>query len=447
MTDTRSRHALVIAGSRYADPRLRELRSPHVDATRLATVLANPSIGGFAVETAIDEEDGELRRRIARFFDGRSYDDLLLLHISCHGVQDENGDLHLAAANTETGLLSATSLSAVWVSQQMERSYSKKIVLLLDCCFSGAFPFGFQARAGGDVGVKHHLGGRGRVVITASSAMEYAWEGDRVSGTPRPSVFTEAVLTGLETGAADRNGDSVITVDELYSYVCEHVQRRTPHQRPQMMSDVEGTLEIARAAGPRSRPRASWTPPVADDVPRAAPPPPPPPPVQERPVGAAAPASAVSLPRASDRTVAALIDGPLVALLGGLIALVAVIPLALLSTTSTATSAFALLALPFGGAAYPALLAVVLHRERTLGQQARSLRVLAAGRDEAPELWRLALREMLKWSSLLLLSFAGFLIFALASRRVRRYLRERTATDTYYDHLAGTRLVRETRPG
>ncbi len=465
MTPTGSRHALVIAGSRYEDPRLRELRSPAVDAMRLAAVLANPAIGGFAVETAVDERDGELRRRVARFFSDRRSDDLLLLHVSCHGVQDENGDLHLATTNTETGLLSATSLPAAWVSQQIERSYSKKIVLFLDCCFSGAFPFGFRARAGDDVAVKRHLGGRGRVVITASSAMEYAWEGDRVSGAPCPSVFTEAILEGLETGAADRNGDSWVTVDELYDYVYDSVQRRTPHQRPQMMSDIEGTLQIARTAGARQWQQDSTPgetgpqpgqrtppqePPPQEPPPQEPPPQEPPPqepPPQEPPPQEPPPQEPqFSSPRASDRAVAALIDTLAVAFVVLPFALVAV-PLGRLTGAPTIGGIFVLIALLSGGAGYVALLAVLLNRDRTLGQQARSLRVLAADRDEVPELWRRMLRETLKWSSMLLLwSFAGLLLVGLASRRVRRYLRGQSSTNLFYDHLAGTRLVRETLP-
>ncbi|HXE45423.1 MAG TPA: caspase family protein [Conexibacter sp.] len=435
MTLPGSRHALVIAGSRYTDPRLRELRSPAVDAARLAAVLADPDIGAFAVETAIDEHDGELRRRIARFFSDRRSDDLLLLHISCHGVQDENGELHLATTNTETGLLSATSLPAAWISQQIERSYSKKIVMLLDCCFSGAFPFGVRARAGDDVPVKRHLGGRGRVVITASSAMEYAWEGDRLSGAPRPSIFTEAILDGLETGAADRNGDGLVSVDELYDYVFDSVQQRTPHQRPQMMSDIEGTLQIAR----RARSRSSWTPP-ADEPPPEPPPPEPPPP--ERPPEQVQ----RSRPHWRDRAVAALIDAPLALLVGSVAAFVVAVPLTVVATPSTVGVIFFLTVLPLGGGTYAALLAVLLHRDRTLGQQARSLRVLAADRDEAPELWRRALREALKWTSLWLWGFASFLLYALVFRRVRRYLRDLGSKDPYYDRMAGTRLVQETVP-
>src|SRR5260370_1141253 len=82
--------------------------------------------------------------------------------------------------------------------------------------------------------VEGHLGGHGRAISTASSAMEYAFEGDEVTGEGRPSVFTAAVVKALETGEADRDQDRWISVRELYDYVCDEVREVTPHQRPNL---------------------------------------------------------------------------------------------------------------------------------------------------------------------------------------------------------------------
>jgi len=78
--------------------------------------------------------------------------------------------------------------------------------------------------------------------------MEYAFEGEELSGEGKPSVFTTAVVRGLESGEADRDQDRLISVDDLYDYVCEHVREVTPHQRPNMLSHLEGALYIARSS-------------------------------------------------------------------------------------------------------------------------------------------------------------------------------------------------------
>ena len=75
-------------------------------------------------------------------------------------------------------------------------------------------------RASGDVNVLDSFpqgrpgGGRGRAVITASNAMEYAFEGDRLADDQhrRPSVFTGTLVEGLATGDADRDEDGLVSL-------------------------------------------------------------------------------------------------------------------------------------------------------------------------------------------------------------------------------------------
>jgi Caspase domain len=242
------RHALIVATAHYSDPKLQQLRAPAADAERLAEVLSDPAKGDFDVEVLLDESQATVARRIASFFRDRRPDDLLFLHFSCHGVKDDRGDLYLAAADTEIDLLSATGVSAAWLNDQITRTRSKRTVVLLDCCFSGSFPFGMRARAGASVDAPEQLQGRGRAIITASSAMEYAYEGEQLQGEGRPSVFTEAVVEGLDTGQADLDHDQLVSVDDLYNYVYEWVRDRTPSQTPNKKSDLEGPLYLARSS-------------------------------------------------------------------------------------------------------------------------------------------------------------------------------------------------------
>ncbi len=249
MTTTRlTRHALIVATANYDDSRLAQLRSPAADAEGLAEVLSDPDRGDFDVQIGIDETHADLTRKIALFFRDRIPNDLLLLHLSCHGVKDENGELYLAAADTDLDLLSATGISAAWLNERIDRTRSRRTVLLLDCCFSGSFPAGVRHRAGDAMDAPGQLQGRGRAIITASNAMEYAYEGDELTGEGRPSYFTEAVVEGLRTGKADLDMDHLVSIDDLYHYVYDRVRERTPHQTPSIKSDVEGVLYLARSS-------------------------------------------------------------------------------------------------------------------------------------------------------------------------------------------------------
>ena len=129
-------------------------------------------------------------------------------------------------------------------------------MLLLDCCYGGAFERGMVARAAGDVDVGMQFpqeelsAGRGRAVITASSAMEYAFEGSRLQGAttvPQPSVFTRALTDGLRTGSADRDQDGMVGLGELYDHVYDRVREVNPRQTPGKWEyGTQGEVIIAR---------------------------------------------------------------------------------------------------------------------------------------------------------------------------------------------------------
>lgn len=251
------RAALIVATSEYQDPGLRRLRAPAHDAEALARVLGDPEIGSFDVRTLLDSPEYVIREAVAEFFSERRPDDLLLLHFSCHGVKDEGGELYFATINTKLRLLGATAVAAEFVNRCMNRSRSRRVVLLLDCCYAGAFERGMVARADRGVAIEERFGGRGRAVITASTAMEYAFEGDELANAHEagPSLFTSALVGGLESGEADRDQDGYIGLDELYEYVYDRVRESTPNQTPSKWTyGVQGELYIARRSRPVSRP-------------------------------------------------------------------------------------------------------------------------------------------------------------------------------------------------
>ncbi|AZM46662.1 hypothetical protein DMB38_13345 [Streptomyces sp. WAC 06738] len=250
------RDALLIATDTYDDSAFSPLRSPGQDCAGLARALADPAIGGFRTEQVKDAPAHRVMRAVERFFRDRSRDDLLLLHLSCHGIKDDDGHLHFAARDTDRDLPASTAMPAAFLRSQLERCRARTVVVLLDCCYSGAFLTG--AKGDDQVHLREELAGSGRVVLTATSRTEYAWEGERLeTASPQPSRFTGALIEGLATGAADLDGDGRITVTELYDYVYESLHRAGVRQRPRMWADVEYQVVVARV------PRAE----AADDGP------------------------------------------------------------------------------------------------------------------------------------------------------------------------------------
>jgi hypothetical protein len=241
-----SRLALIVAASEYSDRTFQQLRAPGRDADELAEVLRDPTIGGFEVSTLLNARSDELLRGIAEFCADRGPTDLLLLYLSCHGVLDDRGRLYYVTVNTERRLLAATAVPAQWLNEQLEDCRARRQILLLDCCHSGAFAKGGKGDT--TLALGDRLGGRGRVVITASRGTEYSFEGDRVLGEGVASVFTSAVVEGLRTGDADRDRDGLITVADLYDYVYSRVKATEPRQTPALWTyGAEGDLLIARS--------------------------------------------------------------------------------------------------------------------------------------------------------------------------------------------------------
>jgi Caspase domain len=256
------RTALIVANDEYEHEGLGRLLAPAADAQALAAVLGAAEIGDFDVRVVSNEAAHVIQAQVEELFSEARPDDLLLLHFSCHGLKNESGELFFAAANTRPNRLASTAVSADFVQRCMRASRSRSIVLLLDCCYGGAFARGVTVRASGDADVlssfprEQARSGRGRAVITASSAMEYAFEGDQLAGDAgsRPSVFTSALVEGLVTGDADRDQDGWVSLDELYDYVFDQVRERNPHQTPSRDVEMQGDLLIARRSRPVTTP-------------------------------------------------------------------------------------------------------------------------------------------------------------------------------------------------
>jgi DNA-binding beta-propeller fold protein YncE len=245
--------ALLVATDRYQDTGLSRLAAPASDAEQLAAVLRDIRIAGFDVTTLYNEPHYVVGRAIGDFYRERRGNDLTLLYFTGHGVKDEDGRLYLAMTDTDRENLAFTGVSSEQIRAAMEGSRSRQKVLVLDCCYAGAFPAGLGIKGDPSVHALEQLGGRGCVVLTSSDAMQLSFEGNQVTETGPvslrsgpSSLFTRFLIKGLRTGKADLDGDGDITLDELYSYVHDRVIDEQPLQRPKKKEDIEGRIYFAQ---------------------------------------------------------------------------------------------------------------------------------------------------------------------------------------------------------
>ncbi len=242
--------ALLIGVSDY-EGNLASLPGTQTDIQEMQRVLQKPQVGGFdVVELLPNPDPTQMQLAIEKLFqENRSRDDLILLYFSGHGVKDDNGTLYFATRITQKNqqgrIFTSTAVPVSFIQNCMSSSRSKRQLLILDCCFSGAFANDMKAKQAEEVlDIKAQLGGEGRAVLTSSTATQVSYEKEGAS------IYTRYLVQGLETGAADRNSDGQISVDELHEYAKEKVQEAAPSMQPEIYVVKEG-YKILLAQAPQ----------------------------------------------------------------------------------------------------------------------------------------------------------------------------------------------------
>jgi len=250
--------ALLIGISEY-NPGLAALPKAVNDVEAMRRVLINPEMGDFAegdVTVLKNPQRLEMEREIYNLYANRQKDDLVLLYFSGHGVTVENGDFYFSTYETQkqdNKLLPFTAVAGTSVHSWMNQSKSKRQVVILDCCFSGAFAKGLTAKDSGNIDLQQQLGGEGRAILTASTSTQYAFASDDLD----LSIYTYYLVEGIEKGAADKDGDGLIAVDELHNFAKTKVQDTAPAMTPEFYPVKEG-YRIFLAKSPKDDPKLKY---------------------------------------------------------------------------------------------------------------------------------------------------------------------------------------------
>lgn len=239
--------ALLIGVSEY-EPGLNPLPAAVKDIEALRRVLQDPEIGGFDDVKALANPDRQtMESEIEMLFDGRTKDDLVLLFFSGHGIKDDAGTLYFASRNTRKNakgdLSRSTAVETRFVHNVMNNSRAKRQAVILDCCFSGAFDPSLQAKDDGSFDLQGQLGAEGRVVLASSSSTQYSFK-QKESDL---SIYTQHIVEGLETGAADRHKNGQVSILDLHEYATKKVQEEIANVTPKIIVLRDKGFEIILA--------------------------------------------------------------------------------------------------------------------------------------------------------------------------------------------------------
>lgn len=237
----KKRLALLIGNTNFEDNQtFYKLRTPANDVEDFAETLR--TYGDFEpVKTLVDAKADTIKRAIDNLFSQAEYDDLVLLYYSGHGYRGHDGRHYLIAEDSQSDLILSSGIQDTFIHDAMKSSRAQHRVIILDCCFSGAFMPGRKGSIGEPL-LLEELTGEGTVILASSNTIQHSFE-----ETFHNSLFTRYLLHGINTGQADDDQDGLISIDELFKYVDQKVRNTRPDQSPlKATSNGEGEIIIAR---------------------------------------------------------------------------------------------------------------------------------------------------------------------------------------------------------
>lgn len=180
-------------------------------------------------------------------------DDMVIIYFAGHGATERDmmspdGDgleKYLLPYDADPNDLYASALPMREIAHIFHRIRSERLIFIADACYSGASGGRTVSISGvraniSDAFLERIAGGKGKVIITASSANEVSVEKDEL----RHGVFTYYMVEGLR-GKADTDLNGLITVDEAYRYVSDKVTQATgQEQHPVKKGAVEGQMVL-----------------------------------------------------------------------------------------------------------------------------------------------------------------------------------------------------------
>jgi hypothetical protein len=240
-------YAVLIGNSQFLPQAgLSSLASPPKDVEGLAVELQAEGRGLFdQVIPLINQNHANIAKELIRVLNKAGKHDLVLFYYSGHGKTKSN-DLFLATADTEDDeLLEVTALSFDLLYKWIAKSHCKKVVIILDCCYSGIAGQVFKGDLNSQL-ASINANAKGTFLMTATSNDQVAL--DQAEGGY--SLFTKYLISGLR-GEADRDAGGSITPSELFRYVREKVIADKPDQVPKHFGSDEGRDELILAKSGR----------------------------------------------------------------------------------------------------------------------------------------------------------------------------------------------------
>jgi len=225
---------LAVGVSKYADPRL-DLRFADADARSIAAAIRSAAARGqyrevrSLVLTNEQVTRASLLDSLSRFLGEAGPDDVAALFIAGHGVRDlASGSYYFlpSPATPENLLTEGLRMTDFDAMLRQIRRNVRAVIVMLDTCHAGAFQLSGEQVIAADEMAAQVSAGEGFFLLAASRPGEESKEHQQLGH----GAFTFSLIEALD-GAADSDGDAVLSVSELFGYVARRVPALTQGQQ------------------------------------------------------------------------------------------------------------------------------------------------------------------------------------------------------------------------
>ncbi|MGC1932213.1 MAG: tetratricopeptide repeat protein, partial [Candidatus Nitrosopolaris sp.] len=255
------RKALIVGISDYTS--LQQLDFCKNDGTEVYDVLSSLGYEISDKNKLVGEVKGEMVEKAIRDFFGdirNNPDDILLFYYSGHGVPDVDGDVYIASSDTDPEEPYRRGFPIEKLTKMMQRSISTRVVVILDCCYSGSAKIckGNEQDAA-KIGTtiidekSRKLRGQGKYILSASQALQDAY----ALTTGEHSVFTYYLLEGLKGDTESIDSEGNVTPQSLGKYVYRAIMSLPLDKRPRQtpITRAEESGNIILASYPKLKPK------------------------------------------------------------------------------------------------------------------------------------------------------------------------------------------------
>jgi helicase len=233
---------VFIGVDRYSSPDISELRYAERDARALHALFSDTF--GDGAELLVGEQ--ATRAAIEAQFTALADvdpDDFVVIGFSGHGSETHE----LVTYDADVFDLAGTCIPLDQLTEWFKRIPARQLICVLDCCFSGAMGAkvlqveSTPKKMLSEAALLDQLAGDGRLILTASTANQPAWENPKIGH----GLLTHFLLHALR-GAEEVRKAGKVSIYRLLAYVTERVVDAASEfgarQEPTLRGTLDGSL-------------------------------------------------------------------------------------------------------------------------------------------------------------------------------------------------------------